>query len=177
MSTIVFPERCLTLLPPWPQAIAYAGKRLENRCQYVAAQVANFRGIVGLSQSKAFTESIKEDVVDISRDIKYNRELKLGDVGAMAGKLWLAAELMDVLPPHRCEGADWHVSGQWGLILGRAWEVEPVACMGGQGAWRPQWCPACAKVIADSHGSVCKACRTTLHTNPIAPPLRVVREL
>jgi hypothetical protein len=29
MTTLPFPSRCLTLLPPWPQAIAYAGKRVE----------------------------------------------------------------------------------------------------------------------------------------------------
>lgn len=53
MNTLPLPPLCLTLLPPWPQAILYAGKRIENRSAGVAAQIGGYRGLVGLLQSKS----------------------------------------------------------------------------------------------------------------------------
>lgn len=183
MNTIPLPPLCLTLTPPWPQAIAYAGKRLENRRRGVAKGIGSYRGLIGLSQSKTdLDRSVVPEEFDAVR-VEAEQRIDVGLLGRRdqwrptAGKLWLVADLVDVLPPDRCEGADWHVSGQWGLILGQAYEVEPVACMGGQGAWRPQWCFKCGKVVADSHGKLHKACGSTLLQSYMAPALRVVREL
>jgi len=185
ITTLPLPPFCLTLTPPWPQAIAYAGKRLENRHRSVAKGIGTYRGMIGLSQSKTprIAASEWDACNSLCTDIELDHGLIEGtlgmpeDIKVTSGKLWLVADLVDVLPPDRCEGADWHVSGQWGLILGQVYEVEPVACMGGQGAWRPQWCFKCQKVVADSHGKVCKACKTTLAPASEAPALRVVREL
>jgi hypothetical protein len=162
MTTIPLPERCLTLLPPWPHAIRYAEKRLENRSYGVAKPLAAWRyalglgnvPIIGLSQSK---KTDNDEVRFVAGDLKerglwQNSEgITYRDVGAKAGTLWLCAELLDILPPDKCEGDPWHVPGQWGLILGRVCEVKPVACTGGQGAWNADsWCVKCGHVYANS---------------------------
>ncbi len=183
MITVPLPERCLTLLPPWPQAIRYAGKRLENRSSGVGRSVSNWRyglglnnaPIIGLSQSK------KCDVIKAREEASHfpcNRNMLTNlDVEDLGGKLWLCAELLDVLPPDRAAGDPWYVPGQWGLMLGRVWEVKPIACMGGQGMWRSQWCVACRKVIADSHGTTCKSCLSKLVAGQDRPQLEVVAEV
>lgn len=189
MTTMPLPRFCLTLLPPWPQAIAFAGKTLENRGYGVARQLSGYRGLVGLSQSKTW------DDIDCLAALRSFGALDKGNVDETwsefrrtAGKLWLVAELIyiaspefmtaDFMPGHAYEDAKkWHVPGQWGLILGSVWEVEPVPCMGGQGAWRPQWCAACKKIIADSHGLTCKTCLSKLVSGPECPTLQVVREV
>lgn len=188
-STIPLLSRCLTLLPPWPQAIRYAEKRLENRFATVGKAAALWRyshsladvPIVGLSQSKA---TDNDEVRMATRDLIGRGLWKLGQDGVtyrsiadQAGTLWLCAELLDVLPPDKCEGDPWHVPGQWGLILGRVWEVKPVPCMGGQGLWRSQWCVACKKIIADTHGLTCKTCLSKLVSGPECPALEIVTEV
>lgn len=183
-QTIAFPERCLTVLPPWGQAIAYANKRLENRGEGVARQIGSWRGVVGLSQSarSKSAETIDsellimgDDRIDLARRQRFAKEI---DDRTKAGKLWLAAELVDLRSPEQCAGEMWHVEGQWGIILGRVWELRPVACMGGQGMWRPQWCARCTKVVANSHGRVCKTCATMLTVqNMDLPALAIVREI
>ena len=192
-TTIPLPTLCLTLTPPWPQAIAYAGKRLENRWSGVAKSIGSYRGLIGLSQSKNWDRDeeaiacmgiLRDERIEVLSRLRFSDAMGYDGKGhqdrtgllTSAGKLWLVADLVDVLPPDRCDGADWHVRGQWGLILGQVWEVEPVACMGGQGAWRPQWCTACRKIVADSHGKVCKTCKTTLSQAYQAPALRILKE-
>jgi hypothetical protein len=192
MTHLPLPTRCLTLLPPWPQAIRYAEKRLENRGQSVAKPLAEWRyglglgnvPIIGLSQSKGYNAQYTElDAMLAVNEIESRAGLDLMHLGdssdwaKTAGTLWLCAELLDVLPPDKCEGDPWHVPGQWGLILGRVWEVNPVPCMGGQGAWRSQWCPACKKIIADSHGLICKRCLSTLVSGPACPQLEIIMEV
>jgi hypothetical protein len=189
VNTIPLPERCLTCLPPWPQAIRYAGKRCENRGYRVGKPLAEWRyslglanvPIVGLSQSK---ETNNDEVRRQTHDLIDRGLWTLGQdsvtyrsIANQAATLWLVAELLDVLPPDRCEGDEWHVPGQWGLMLGRVWEVKPVACMGGLGAWRSQWCPACKKIIADSHGLTCKRCLSKLVSGPGCPQLEVITEV
>jgi hypothetical protein len=170
MTTIPLPERCLTLLPPWPQAIRYAEKRLENRSYGVAKPLADWRyalglgsvPIIGLSQSK---KTDNDEVRFVAGDLKErglwrnDEHVSYGDVRKKAGTLWLCAELLDVLPPDKCEGDPWHVPGQWGLILGRVWEVEPVPCTGGVGCWKARYCHQCAHVQADSQGDKCRGCK------------------
>jgi hypothetical protein len=178
MITIPLPRLCLTLLPPWPQAIMHAGKRLENCSASVAAQIDTYRGHVGLSQSKTWNNkdahaSLHELVR--KRLDKPGLERSAGWDKA-AGKLVLVAELIRVDRPHEARGNPWHVPGQHGLIFGRVWEVEPVACVGGVGAWRAQWCVACKKIVADTQGLACKTCLSKLVSGPECPQLRVVRE-
>jgi hypothetical protein len=186
MMTIPLPPLCLTLLPPWPQAILYAGKRLENRSAGVAKTLAEWRyglglenvPIIGLSQSKTWDDHGALAALRSMPDGWYDDfDAKWAQFRHWAGKLVLCAELLDVLPPDKCEGDPWHVPGQCGLILGRVWEVKPVPSRGGQGAWRSQWCPACKKIIADTHGLVCKRCLSTLVSGPDCPQLEIVTEV
>lgn len=191
-DALPFPSRCLTLLPQWMQAIAFAGKRLENRSNGVASGLATYRGLVGLSQSKTFNigaciddclSVIGDRRLDFEKRKRFADSLDTPDTSSLydlaklernAGKLWLVAEVVDVLPPERCAGDPWHVEGQHGIIMGKVYEVEPVACMGGQGAWRPQWCESCKMIVADSHGSSCKRCLCSLGRD--MPTLNITRE-
>jgi hypothetical protein len=87
------------------------------------------------------------------------------------------AELVDVLPPERCEGDPWHVPGQWGIILGCVWEVEPVAVSGGQGCWEPLWCYRCRRIQANTHGDTCRVCKTeSMASAAPRPELKVIME-
>ncbi|MBK9263043.1 MAG: hypothetical protein IPM54_24975 [Polyangiaceae bacterium] len=198
IERLPLPERCLTLLEPWTQAIAYAEKRLENRSYGVAKPLSEWRyglgvatvPVIGLSQSKGDLPDGKvySEVTDIMRDLhdrglwecrgKSPREL---NVAAWRGKLVLCAELLDVLPPERCAGDPWHVPGQWGLILGRVWEIAPVPCTGGRGVWISKWCVQCGHVYADNAKAPgqCKTCgwgSPTQHEHANRPQLQVVRE-
>jgi hypothetical protein len=148
VTTIHLPERCLTLLPPWPQAIRYAEKRLENRSYGVARPLADWRYALGLANVP---------IVGLSQSKKTDNSYR--DVAEKAGTMWLCAELLDVLPPDKCEGDPWHVPGQWGLILGRVWEVKPVPCTGGVGCWKARYCHQCRHVQADSQGDKCRGCK------------------
>lgn len=167
---IILPERGLTLLPPWPQAIVFADKRLENRGASVAGHIGTWRGMIALSQSKVWRKDALRDAFDISIDKGLATLSQLGDApGGLerddgiwklwAGKLVAVAELMDVLPPDRCEGDPWHVPGQHGLILGQVWEVEPVPIIGGRGCWYAGQCPQCDTLQArDRPDGTCRRC-------------------
>ena len=96
-------------------------------------------------------------------------------MGEWRGRAALVAELVDVRTPERCAGEPWHVPGEWGLILGRVWEVEPVDCTGGVGAWTACWCPVCGRILADSSGG-CFGCRHRGTSIGERPVLRVVSE-
>jgi hypothetical protein len=188
MTHLTLPTRCLTLLPPWPQAIRYAEKRLENRSGSVAKPLAEWRyglglenvPIVGLSQSKQFARRFEHDeaLCQADRIIKqHGADTKTRVWAPTAGTLWLCAELLDVLPPDKCEGDPWHVPDQWGLILGRVWEVKPVPCTGGQGAWTASsWCVVCKHVYADSAKptSRCYTCKAPFPANQMTEKTRAV---
>jgi hypothetical protein len=194
-ATIPLPERCLTLLPPWPQAILHAGKCLENRGYGVVRQLGDYRGLIGLSQSKGFSANYTEDDA-------YAATVDLMNRGMMqlvhpypdqwqrtAGKLFIIAELTRIVSPDLMaavpeeghplsEAKKWHVPGQWGLILGSVWEVEPVPCTGGVGAWQPGlWC-RCGHVYADSAKlpARCFSCKEGF-ADIERPQLKVVREV
>jgi hypothetical protein len=179
MITIHLPERGLTLLPPWPQAIAFAGKRLENRGYGVARQIGEWRGMVAISHSASWqmNDAIKAGEDLSNRHLATWPQLRRGDTKQWAGKVVLVAELVDVLPPERCVGDPWHVPGQWGLILGRVWEVEPVAVSGGHGCWEGLWCTHCRRIQADSQGDTCRSCKSdSMGRYPKRPELKVIRE-
>jgi hypothetical protein len=180
VTTIPLPRLCLTLLPPWPQAFLYAGKLLENRSAGVAAQIGAYRGMVGLSQSKGFSRRHEhDDALCIADDIirRTGADARTRVWAPTAGKLFIVAELIRIDRPHEARGNPWHVPGQHGLIFGRVWEVEPVACVGGVGAWRSQWCAACKKVVADTQGLTCKTCLSRLVSGPDCPQLEVIAEV
>lgn len=199
MKTFALPTKCLTLLPPWPQAIALEhedAKRLENRGYGVAKQLEAFRGVIGLSQSKSFKANYSvDDAEDQANIVEGEFGFARGALGRReqwaltAGKLVLVAELVYVASPefmaaeftpgHAYEGAKrWHVPGQFGLILGSVWQVEPMPCTGGLGAWVPRWCAACAHLQADSQGDRCRGCKEhgTLRDEGEWPQLKVERE-
>ena len=188
MTTIPLPPLCLTLLPPWTQAILRAGKRIENRSASVAAQIGGYCGLVGLSQSKTYDWVDCEASVLALRDDKHISLppgfLPYGftkdpqhSVNAMKGKLFIVANLVAIRRPFEAHLNPWHVPGQYGLLFDKVWEVEPVACVGGVGAWRAQWCTACKKVVADTQGLACKTCLSKLVLGPECPPLRIIREV
>ncbi len=199
MNTIPLPEKCLTVLPPWPQAIVLDhedAKRLENRGYGVASQLHHFRGHIGLSQSKAFNgEYTEEHARGQAHIVEYEFKLKKRALGnpetwkLTAGKLWLVAELIRIVSPEEManvrESGDalsdakrWHVPGQFGLILGAVWQVEPMSCTGGVGAWTPRWCAACGHLQADSQGDRCRGCKEhgVLRDEGQRPVLKVVKE-
>lgn len=177
-KTIELPERGITCLPPWPQAIAFSDKRMENRHGAVAGHLVT--GMLAISQSKTWDEREADRAV---RSIREAKLATLGDLTAVpwkqwAGKLVLVAELMDVLPPDRCQGDPWHAEGQWGLILGRVWEVEPTPIMGGRGCFYLKTCSVCETLQAIDSAAItfsCRRCRT-LRSEGDRPELTIKRE-
>ena len=98
-----------------------------------------------------------------------------------AGKLVGVAELIDVSEPIDCTGHPWHVPGQWGLILGRVWEVEPVPCIGARGFWWAGQCPQCDALQAREYlAAPCRRCKIKSYPGTMLnwrrPELRIVRE-
>lgn len=193
---IILPERGLTLLPPWPQAIVFADKRLENRGATVAGHIGAWRGMVALSQSKVWhwqtTPRVRSDDSALYNVVKLKtagliadnaQGFSFAEISIWSGKLVAVAELMDVLPPDRCEGDPWHVPGQHGLILGQVWEVEPTPIIGGRGCWYAGQCPQCDALQArDRPDGTCRRCgtRPKAGTNDgdgwRRPELKIIRE-
>lgn len=153
MTTIALPERGVTLLPPWPQAIEHAGKRLENRSHHVARDIGKWRGKVLISQSKNWDVN---DCAEFACRLGIEAHCDDATLRERSGKAFLVAELMNVLPADKCFMDNWHDGYSWGLILGRVLEVKPLPCTGGQGCWKVEWCAYCGRVVADSS-------RVTLH--------------
>ncbi len=191
MSTIEVPPVCLTLLPPWPQAILHAGKRLENRSAGVAAQIGGYRGMIGLSQSKTWKRAHETDACcyimtngSISLESRKRFAQNIAETETRtAGKLLLVAELIRIDRPFEAHGNPWHVEGQHGLILDKVWEVEPVPCTGAVGAWKPKWCAKCGHIYANGSRTpnACYTCKTRdpefgPSTLADRPQLRIVRE-
>lgn len=105
------PERIITCLPPWPQAIMFAGKRLENRSPSVAARIGDWRGLVAISQSKQWDLAAAEESATAMGDcglIDDGRpeaeDLGLPQIGTgpdwepWDGKIVAVAALIDVIP-------------------------------------------------------------------------------
>lgn len=174
--TMIMPERGITLLPPWAHAILRAGKRLENRAPSVARRIGDWRGLIALTQSKSFDIDEAEDAAESIADAGL---CSIDDLGtarawkAWAGKLVGVAELVDVSDPIDCTGHPWHHAGQWGLILGRVWEVEPVPVLGGRGVWHVVTCRYCGSTQARE--AACRACKR-VPGDALGLDLRVVQE-
>jgi hypothetical protein len=196
-DTIPLPPLCLTLLPPWPQAILYTGKRLENRSAGVSAQIGGYRGLVGLSQSKAKSRKEQQAAISLAltalvrparegmntagytTTITEEAQDVAGSIWDNAGKLFLVANLARVLRPHEARGNPWHAEGQHGLLFDKVWEVEPVNARGGQGAWKPYWCAQCGAISAAHKSMQCATCEAghAYDNNGERPQLRIIREV
>lgn len=193
MKALPLPEYFLTLLAPWLHAMRYAEKRLENRHASVGKAASKWRyslgvtnvPVIGLSQSKATdideVRMVSRDLID--RGLWPEHRPTYREVKAVAGTFWLAAELLDVLPPERCKGDPWHVPGQWGLILGRVWEVKPIPCTGGVGLWLAEWCQFCGHVysISSRRPPECKTCKRSGYLQhgdtDVRPEIEIVTEV
>ena len=207
MTSLPLPLICITCLPPWPQAMMFAGKNLENRDANVAARLAPFVGQnIGISQSKGFTKQwSKHDAVMAALEIEFNQRHRPGfkhrDLGReedwpkTAGKLILVARLDRIAKPSEYSRNPWHFASQHGLVLGKVWQVEPVTCTGGAGAWEPTWCVKCGHIMADNARAplCCPKCKAIWPENRMTrkgmehlnancgasierPQLRIVRE-
>ena len=155
------PLRGLTLLPPWLQAILRGGKRLENRGASVARRIGTWRGLIALSQSKTWNrgEAIDATCEIVHRGIRPEEGI-MRLAKQWAGKIVGVADLVDVRSPEACAGHPWHAEGQWGLILGRVWEVEPVPCIGSRGMWWLVDCSLCGAVQGlDGPDAPCRLCK------------------
>ena len=187
MDTIPLPPICVTCLPPWPQAMMFAGKNIENRDANVAARLAPFVGQnIGISQSKGFpsyypVEQAELEAHCIANDFGDELRDPLGGTETWkqtAGKLLLVARLDRIAKPSEYGRNPWHVAGQHGLVLGKVWQVEPVPCRGAVGAWKPYWCASCGAISAASKSMQCAHCKAG-HAYDEAgerPQLRIVRE-
>ena len=187
MDTIPLPPICITCLPPWPQAMMFAGKNIENRDANVAARLAPFVGQnIGISQSKGFpsyypVEQAELEAHCIANDFGDELRDPLGGTETWkqtAGKLLLVARLDRIAKPSEYGRNPWHVAGQHGLVLGKVWQVEPVPCRGAVGAWKPYWCASCGAISAASKSMQCAHCKAG-HAYDEAgerPQLRIVRE-
>ena len=166
MTSLPLPQICITCPPPWPQAMMHAGKNLENRDASVAARLAPFVGQnIGISQSKTWIET---DASRIAESLMRSGHIGMCEPEAQdwantAGKLLLVARLDRIAKPSEYGRNPWHIAGQHGLVLGKVWQVEPVTCAGGAGAWEPTWCVKCGHVIADN------ACMTDRKTKAAKP--------
>lgn len=174
----------MTLLPPWPMFILFAGKRIENRSRGVAARVGKWRGLVAFGMSRTFDKyECMAAIEDVQREPWYRWRgpdpFWRSDLFAWAGHLVGVAELVDV----RANGLDpsdpWAVPGEWGLRLGRVWQIEQIPVSGGRGVHAIGGCAACGHVGAiDERGAplVCRRCRaTTPRAALVRPELKVLR--
>lgn len=130
---IELPRVGLTLLPPWGYAICRKGKRCENRAPSVAGRLRNWRGVVALTHSANWNKGDYNDAVD---DLLLRGLFEQIDVAAcaawseqMMGKVFAAAELIDVRPNGDDPSNDWAVPVEHGLWLGGVIELEPMACI------------------------------------------------
>lgn len=184
ITTIPLPERGITCLPPWPQAMAFADKRLENRGYGVARQIGEWRGLIAVSQSKTWDDIDCMAALDSIGQWHHGAKIdgQWREFRPWAGKIAIVAEIMDILPPGRCAGHPWHVPGQHGLSLGRVWLVDPVPCTGGVRCWGVEWCPFCAHVYAVSARKPhkCYSCKKELRpldgNRDARPMLKVIKE-
>jgi hypothetical protein len=180
-ATIPLPRVGLTLLPPWPQAILYAGKRIENRAPSVAGRVRTWRGIVALTQSKSWKHDVQEADLDhlvldarvsVRDAVQWMNEWK-----HMASKVVAVAELLDVQPNGDKPTNRWAVPGEHGLYLGRVVELEPVLCTGGRGVFRFGACWQCGRPSAYEKNKAlqCRGCRNYTPCDQLAYPELKVR--
>jgi hypothetical protein len=181
-ATIPLPRVGLTLLPPWPQAILYAGKRIENRVPSVAGRVRTWRGIMALTQSKSWNvvaATTQAGALAISGCAKM-LPWSIGTPETWSrnnGCVVAAAELLDVQPNGDRPTNRWAVPGQHGLHLGRVAELEPVACTGGRGVFRFGACWQCGRPSAYEKNKAlqCRGCRNYTPCDQLAYPELNVR--
>lgn len=180
---IELPRVGLTLLPPWGYAVCRKGKRCENRAPSVAGRLRDWRGVVALTHSANWNKGDYDDAVD---DLLLRGLFEQSDVAAcaawseqMVGKVFAAAELIDVHPNGDGPSNDWAVPGEHGLWLGGVIEVEPVPCTGGRGVFRFGACMHCGRPSAHERGKLieCRKCNKQTPFDKITRPTVGVRQV
>lgn len=180
---IELPRVGLTLLPPWGYAICRKGKRCENRAPSVAGRLRDWRGIVALTHSANWN---KGDYNVLVQNLLDDGLFEPSDVDAcaawsdqMVGKVFAAAELIDVRPNGDGPSNDWAVPGEHGLWLGGVIEVEPMACTGGRGVFRFGACIHCGRPSAHERDKPidCRKCSKQTPFSEIKRPLVGVRQV
>lgn len=178
MTTIELPPYGLTLLPPWWCAILWAGKRIENRVQSVAARIGKYRGPVAITSSKTFA---RRDALAMLAEIFVSHgqvwDRSSGPIveaiRARSGMIVGVADIVDV----RANGAQpsdpWAVPGQWGVSLANVREVVPVPCTGGLGFFSFGACPGCGRptAYAQKPGLQCRPCKSVTPHGEVGRPM------
>ncbi len=183
LAPIPLPLAGLTLLPPWSAYILFAGKRTENRTPSVAGRIGPWRGFVALGCSKNFDET---EAAFIARETKAQPWFKwrgpkpfpFDTFKEWAGHVVGVAELIDVRRNGFSPLDPWASPGECGLIFGRVWQVEPIACSGGRGLCAIGGCAECGHIGSiENRGEplMCRRCkRVTTRDNLGRPSLKVL---
>lgn len=183
-ATLLLPRAGMTLLPPWPMYVLFAGKRIENRSRGVAARVGNWCGLVAFGMSRTFDKYECRAAIEYVRNEPWYRwrgpdPFRESDLFAWAGHLVGVAELVDARPNGPDPSDPWAVAGAWGLHLGRVWQIEQIPVSGGRGVHAIGGCAACGHVGAiNERGAplICRRCRaTTPRAALVRPELKVLR--
>lgn len=180
LDPIPLPHAGLTLLPPWPAYIVYAGKRIENRAPSVASRIGRWRGRVAIGCSKSFDAEEAQFAADeVKRQPWFRwRGPKGFKIEPWCGHIVAVADLVDVRRNATRTEAPWEVDGQSGLVLGRVWQIEPVAASGARGFYTIAVCPLCGHIGAIENPGAplrCRRCKceTAVKEGP-RPMLRVL---
>lgn len=183
-ASLLLPRAGMTLLPPWPMFVLFAGKRIENRSRGVGMRVGKWRGLIAFGMSRTFDEwETRAAIESVTSEPWYRcrvpEPFRWSDLTAWAGHLVGVAELIDVRPNGPNPSDPWAVPGEWGLHLGRVWQIEQIPVSGGRGVHALGGCGGCGHVGAiDERGAplVCRRCRvTTPRAHLLRPELKVLR--
>jgi len=112
--------RAISVRQPWAHAIAYAGKRIENRTWGTA-----YRGPLLIHASLSYEEDAWDEVEEIAG-------MAIPDTLDCGGILAIA-DLVDVVT----ESDDPWFVGPYGLVLANVRATRFVECKGRLGLWRP----------------------------------------
>lgn len=124
----------LSCRQPWPWAIFYAGKLIENRGRALPAELLNKRCLIHASKTmtREEYETGAAAILEISGlSVPPAEELPLG---ALVGAVTFTGNVEPDPGSVRMHG--WHVTDQWGwLMAARVPFPRPVPCLGERGFW------------------------------------------
>lgn len=130
--TVGLPRLALSVRQPWPWAILYAGKDIENRSWQAVNHGLNQRGRIALHAAKGMTREEYEDAADFMAGLGIivppPHELPRGCIIG-------SVEVIDVVTKSESR---WFF-GPRGLVLRDPIPCEPIPCSGALGyfAWQP----------------------------------------
>lgn len=140
--------RALTLIQPWASAVAYAGKRIENRSWKPPAGMLGQRIAIHAGKSYERLARLVLGRAATDTDPVHSRKLSPEEcpLGAVVAVATLAGYGMLSPPgenwtprwglPPRSTDLVWYVPGHWGWVLHDVVALrEPVPCRGMQGLW------------------------------------------